>query len=232
MKRDILDRELHDYDLVVVKGSGGHGYAAKPMEVGVFLGKSVRTINGIRSAKDMYLIENPGSMELSLKTAILEKLEEEKAAAKAKQAQKNKQTANVVGRVYKMSKEYEVWLYCGQKRVTIYKDGTIIRQNEGHLYLSAGRWIRDNANIPNLTFEDFIKENVRRITSYGGYEGIDVLQSHKKYEMEFHTMSIPDEFKFSGTHTWRQGNWNGRSSFSQTHWTTFNDKYEVVIEDI
>lgn len=232
MKRDILDRELHDYDLVVVKGSGGHGHAAKPMEVGVFLGKSVRTINGTRSARDMYLIENPGSMELSLKDAIMEKLEEEKAAAKAKQVQKNKQTANVVGRVYKMSKDSEVWLYCGQKKVTIYKDGTIIRQNEGHFYLSAGRWIRDDINIPNLTFDDFIKENVRRITTYGGYEGIDVLQSHKKYEVEFHTISIPDEFKFSGVHTWRQGKWTGRSSVSQTQWTTFNDKYEVVVEDI
>ena len=74
IKRDILGRELHDNDLVVIKGSGGYESSAKPMEVGVFLGKSVRTMTATRTARDMFLIENPGSMEMDLKNAILKKI--------------------------------------------------------------------------------------------------------------------------------------------------------------
>ena len=155
VKRDILGRELHDNDLVVIKGSGGYESAAKPMEVGVFLGKSVRTMTATRTARDMFLIENPGSMEMDLKNAILKKIADEKAASKAKQTQKNKQSANEVGGIYKMHQYEEVLLYCGKKRVTVYKNGVLARQEEGHLYISAGKWtVSGNGQSFNVESKD------------------------------------------------------------------------------
>lgn len=232
IKRDILGRELHDNDLVVIKGSGGYESAAKPMEVGVFLGKSVRTMTAVRTARDMFLIENPGSMELSLKNAILKKIADEKAATKAKQAQKNKQSANVIGQIYKMTKDDEVLVYCGKKRVTIYKNGAVCSQEEGHLYLSAGRWIRDESNVPNLDFGDFIKNEERVISSFGMYHEVSVLKNPKKFAKEFHQISIPENFQFTGTHEWSQGVPNRQAGMAGTQWIKHTEKYEIVVEPI
>jgi hypothetical protein len=232
IKRDILGRELHDNDLVVIKGSGGYESAAKPMEVGIFLGKSVRTMTATRTARDMFLIENPGSMELSLKNAILKKIADEKAASKAKQSQKNKQAANVIGRIYKVTKDEEILLYCGKKRVTIYKDGAICSQEEGHLYLSAGRWIRDESKVPNLDFRDFIANEERVIASFGMYHEVDVLKNYKKFAKEFHTVSVPDSFQFTGTHKWSQGVPSTQTGIRGTQWIEHIEKFEIVVESI
>lgn len=232
IKRDILGRELHDNDLVVIKGSGGYDTAAKPMEVGVFIGKSVRTMTATRTARDMFLIENPGSMELDLKDAILSKMAAEKSAANAKKSQKNKQEAKVVGGVYKMTKDREVLLYCGKKKVTVYKSGNVISQSTGHLYLSAGRWFNDDSKIPFFTFDDFIKNEEKCVASYGMYNDIDVLKGYKKFEKEFHVVPVPDNFQFTGTHVWKESKWNGYSAASGAQWIEHVDKYNIVVEAI
>ena len=76
MKKDILGREIKEGDIVVVKGNYGCA-----MQVGVFVGKSVRTMNGPKHAEDMFLVEQPGAKELEIKRDILDKMAKEKAAA-------------------------------------------------------------------------------------------------------------------------------------------------------
>ena len=232
VKRDILGRELHDNDLVVIKGSGGYESAAKPMEVGVFIGKSVRTMTATRTARDMFLIENPGAMEMHLKNTILKKIADEKAASNAKKVQKNKQQANVVGGVYKMTQYEEVLVYCGKKIVTIYKNGSVMSQEEGHLYISAGKWMRDTSTVPRLTFDDFIKEETKMLASYGQYHSCYVLKSPKKYSEAFHVISVPDAFQWNGTHQWKEGGWNGVGPASGMKWIEHNDEYVVVVDPV
>ncbi len=232
VKRDILGRELHDNDLVVIKGSGGYESAAKPMEVGVFIGKSVRTMTATRTARDMFLIENPGSMEMDLKNAILKKIADEKAVTKAKQTQKNKQPANMVGTIYKMTKDREVFLYCGKKKVSVYKNGQLTYQDVGHLYLSGARFLRDDSAVPGFTFDTFVKKNEEGLSSWGGYHDIKIQKSVKNYEVVYHQVVVPDTFQIEGVHHWKEGKWNGYSSANTTNWIEHDDEYVIVVEPV
>jgi hypothetical protein len=133
--KDILGRELKEGDVVVIKGSGGEHGSAKPMAVGIFYKKSVRLPGGAhRSARDMFLVENPGKLEQDIKETILKELEAEKKAAAVRAQQKNAQKANFVGRVYQMAKENKVFLYLGEKRVQYFVDGELLHDEVGNLY--------------------------------------------------------------------------------------------------
>ena len=228
IKRDILGRELHDNDIVVVKGSGGYESAAKPMEVGVFLGKSVRTINGTRSARDMFLVENPSSMEEDLRKAILEKIAKEKLATAQKQAKKKTQPANVVGMIYKMTKDKEVFLYCGKKKVSVYKNGQLIAQSSGHFYLSGARFVRNDTHVSGFTFDTFVKENENSLSQWGGYHDMKTQTSVKNYETIYHQVSIPDTFEMRGTPNWK----TGHGSYQNVQWVEHNEDYYVVVEPV
>lgn len=83
MKKDILGREVKDYDLVVAKGTGRD---VMPMTVGVWLGKSVVSEYSRRAVMDVFLIEHPAETELAIKEKIMEKIRAEEEARKAKAA--------------------------------------------------------------------------------------------------------------------------------------------------
>ena len=87
---DILGRELHDGDIVVTKGNQATG-DKRSMAVGIYRKKSVRIQGGKwRTAKDMFLVENPTAVELGIKEIILREIELEKAEAEIRK----KKTAN------------------------------------------------------------------------------------------------------------------------------------------
>ena len=72
--KDILNRELHDYDLVIgmiiSRDSDG-------MRFGVWKDNSVFWENGIRSnVRNVYLVGNPNEQETAIKNKIIEKIKE------------------------------------------------------------------------------------------------------------------------------------------------------------
>lgn len=83
MKKDILGREVKDYDLVVAKGTGRY---AMPMTVGVWLGQSIVSEDSRRAVQDVFLIEHPAEVELAIKEKLMEKIRAEEEAKKARAA--------------------------------------------------------------------------------------------------------------------------------------------------
>lgn len=83
MKKDILGREVKDYDLVVAKGTGRY---AMPMTVGVWLGQSIVSEDSRRAVRDVFLIEHPAEAELAIKEKVIEKIRVEEEAKKARAA--------------------------------------------------------------------------------------------------------------------------------------------------
>jgi hypothetical protein len=202
MKKDILGREINENDVVVVKGNYGCD-----MEIGVFIGKSVRTINGPKHAEDMFLVENPGSKELAIKKDILDKLAKERAAATVAKAKKATQKANVPGTIYQMSKDDELFLYCGKCLLTIYKDGAFAEQESGHLYLTGGRWFSHSpATTSGMTFNHFkAKTQERMYFSYAS--GWSLTQSVKKYKATYNQIEVPATFTLENY--WTSTDFNG-----------------------
>lgn len=189
MKKDILGREIKEGDIVVVKGNYG-----STMAVGVFIGKSVRTMNGAKHAEDMFLVEQPGTKELEIKRDILDKMAKEKAAAAAEKAKKANQRADVPGAVYLMARDKQVFLYCGKCLVSTYTDGKLSNQIEGHFYLPGAHFVGDNpAKIATFDFECFRAKND---LCFGGPEP---QASVKKYEKAYNQIEVPQEFELIGT---------------------------------
>lgn len=193
MKKDILGREIKENDVVVVKGNRGC-----TMEVGVFVGKSVRTMNGPRHAEDMFLVENPGSNELATKKDVLDKLAKEKAEAAVEKAKKNAQKADVPGTIYLMSRDEELFLYCGKCLISTYVNKKFKAQTEGHLYLSGGRWFRgSDADVHFIGFDRFQRKTEERmfISEWPAQKSI------KKYEKVYNKIDVPAVFTLENSWT-------------------------------
>ena len=231
--KDILGRELKEGDVVVIKGSGGEHGSAKPMAVGIFYKKSVRLPGGAhRSARDMFLVENPGKLEQDIKDTVLKELEAEKQAAAVRAQKKKAQQANVVGRVYQMAKENMVYLYLGEKRVRCFRNGELIDDQVGNLYFECGRTGVYKPIDP--TKVDFLstKKYVEEALSSWGTNRYDVIKGFKSYVKEYQDVEVPREFEFSGTHQWKTGKWNGVGSYSDMKWEEHNDLIKVVVTDV
>lgn len=189
MKKDILGREIKEGDIVVVKGNYGCD-----MQVGVFIGKSVRTMDGPKHAEDMFLVENPSTKELDIKKDIIDKLAKEKAAAAVEKAKRANNKANVPGTVYLMARDQQVFLYCGKCLVSTYTDGRLDDQIEGHFYLPGGIGVGDcPSHIARFDFDYFKSRNNR---CFGG----PTPQTNvKQYVKAYHQIEVPEEFELIGT---------------------------------
>ena len=231
--KDILGRELKEGDIVVIKGSGSEFGSAKPMAVGIVHKKSVRLTGGKhRSARDMFLVENPGKLEQEIKDTILKELAAEKQAAAVKAQTKKAQQANVVGRVYQMAKENMVFLYLGEKRVQYFVNGQLLHDDVGNLYFECGRTgVYKPVDITKIDF-DFAKAHVTEALSSWGSTRYDVVKSFKSYVTEHHDVKVPSEFEISGVHTWKTGKWNGTQSQADMIWEEHNDAIRIVITDV
>ena len=220
--KDIFGRELKDGDVVVVKGGGP---SAKPMSVGIFYGKSVTLENGThRTAKDMFLVENPGQYELDIKAKVEKLLLDRKITNAKKNAKRNAQRADEVGRVYQMAKDSAIWLYCGERCVRVYKNYQLISEKIGHTYLFCGTttmW--HNIDPTKVNFDDTKAFCAKTLGDFG-QSYIDVLKSPKSYETEYGLISIPRKFTVTATHHWK--------SCIKGEWTCHNDFLRVEVEDI
>ena len=228
--KDILGREINEGDVVVIKGSGGAGGSAKPMAVGIFYKKSVRLVGGgHRSARDMFLVENPGKVEQDIKDTILKELEAEKKAAAVRAQTKKAQQANVVGRVYQVTKESTVFLYVGEKRVRRYLNGKLISEEIGNMYIECGYARGYRPLDPKTVDFKMAKARVEEaLTSWGG-DRYEIIKGFKSYAQEFQDVDVPREFEISGTHNWKVG----RGSYGvETQWEEHNDKIQVIVTDI
>lgn len=199
-RKDICGRVVKAGDLVVVKGDS----AGKEMGIGIFTGTNVRCLDDFygkivyRNCHDMYLIENPVPVELKRKAEIEAALAERDAKNDATKKGKATQKANVPGTVYKVTKDDEVFLYCGkcsvETIVSIMGEKSSETKAEGHLYLSAGKnftgfFIEDR--IAELNFNDFLAYSQKQLKED---ERLAVLKAPKKYDTVFHTVRFPDEF--------------------------------------
>lgn len=199
-RKDICGRVVKAGDLVVVKGDS----AGKEMGIGIFTGTNVRCLDDFygkivyRNCHDMYLIENPVPVELKRKAEIEAALAERDAKNDATKKGKATQKANVPGTVYKVTKDDEVFLYCGKCIVettkTIMSRRMVPTREEGHLYLSAGKNFTGfftEERIRGLTFNDFLTYSQKHLNDD---VMLVVLKNPKKYEAVFHTVRFPDEF--------------------------------------
>ena len=199
-RKDILGRVVKEGDLVVVKGDS----AGKEMGIGIFTGTNVRCLDEFwgkivyRNGHDMYLIENPGPAELKCKEKIEIALAERDNQNATTKKGKATQKANVPATVYKVTKDDEVFLYCGkcivETIVSIMGEKSSETKAEGHLYLSAGKNFAGffiEERIAKLTFSDFLAYSQKKLKDA---EELAVLKSHKKYEAVYHTVQLPDKF--------------------------------------
>lgn len=127
---DILGRELHEGDIVVVKGNGGYGNPSKAMEVGIMQKNSVRTITGCRNPRDKFLVVHPSEKELEIKKTILQAMELKK--------KKKKINATQIGMIYKINSSHNNYcnycIYLGYGKAKYIKDG-VMEERIGHTYL-------------------------------------------------------------------------------------------------
>lgn len=224
---DILGRELKDGDIVVTKGFGGSSSPAKPMSVGVFYGKSVRIPGGShRTARDMFLVENPGELEKKIKEAVEAEIVAEKKAAEIRKQERKAKQANLVGCVYEMKQDLAIFVYCGEKEVFLYRNGELAWHKKGHLYLSCGYAHRQD---PAYVTWDKVATKTKELLNLYSNPSIDVLKNFKSYEKEFHTIDVPREFEFEGTHCWKQGQVTSRGQYD---WIEYEDKMKLVVKDV
>jgi len=128
--KDILNRELHDYDLVI--GMIISRYS-DGMRFGVWKDNSVVWENGIRSnVRNVYLVENPNEQETALKNKIIEKIEEHEKAKEVKlEYIKSKELK--IGNIYETASGLK-YAYLGKGNLNIISDGEETSSG-GYLYL-------------------------------------------------------------------------------------------------
>ena len=193
--QDILGRELHDGDIVVTKGNQATDKRA--MAVGIYRKKSVRIQDGKwRTAKDMFLVENPTAVELGIKEIILREIELEKAEVEIRKKKTASQIAEEVGQIYILSDGY-AYLCCGWANIHRKQRGNS-EVFDGYVYIPL--WYgRDNVP-PRYASE--VKMNWRSIKEFinnrniSAVMNIKVLKKPGKYQKIFaqsNLIEIPED---------------------------------------
>ena len=193
--QDILGRELHDGDIVVTKGNQATDKRA--MAIGIYRKKSVRIQGGKwRTAKDMFLVENPTAVELGIKEIILREIELEKADADIRKRKTASQIADEVGQIYILSDGY-AYLYCGWANIHKTHHGNS-EVYDGYVYLPL--WYgRDNiqpryANDVRMNWPS-IKEYINN-RNISAVMNIKVFKKPGKYQKIFtqsNLIEIPED---------------------------------------
>lgn len=188
--KDILGREIKDYDLVVGKGTGEN---AHKMSVGLWIGKSLVTSSySKRSMSDVYLIENPSEMELEIKSKIIKELKEAEKAKEEKKKIKCISLRNMeTGGIYEdINGDY--WLYFGKCNVTIDKN-----------YISARAWAEHSHKSGHCfveVFDKFIQSKKSEDLNEFFVREISVLKGNKKLVKLVDKVNLEKEicFKYDG----------------------------------
>lgn len=193
--QDILGRELHDGDIVVTKGNQATDKRA--MAVGIYRKKSVRIQGGKwRTAKDMFLVENPTAVELGIKEIILREIELEKAEVEIRKKKTASQITDRVGQIYLLSDGY-AYLYCGWANIHRRQNG----KNEvfdGYTYIPL--WYGRDTVPPRYASE--VKMNWHSIKEYlnnrniSAVMNIKVLKKPGKYQKVYpqpQLIEIPED---------------------------------------
>ena len=128
--KDILNRELHDYDLVI--GMIISRYS-DGMRFGVWKDNNVVWENGIRSnVRNVYLVGNPNEQETAIKNKIIEKIEEhEKAKGVKVEYIKSKELK--IGNIYE-TVSGQRFAYLGKGTINILSNKEE-NSSSGYLYL-------------------------------------------------------------------------------------------------
>ena len=197
--QDILGRELHDGDIVVTKGNQATG-DKRAMAVGIYRKKSVRIQGGKwRTAKDMFLVENPTAVEEGIKEIILREIELEKAETEIRKKKTAHQIANEVGKIYIFS-DGIAYLYCGWANIHQRRHG-VDERFDGYLYIPL--WYARDGLMPRhlsdvqLTWQgirDYI--NMRHSTAV---MNLKIQKNPAKYQKLFAmgaNIEIPKDVKF------------------------------------
>lgn len=143
--KDILNRELHDYDLVIgmiiSRYSDGLRY-------GVWQGNSVVWQNGIKSnVTNIYLVESPNEEEIVIRDKITERIK--------KEAKEKERIEYISAKEIKIGNIYETlggvqYAYLGKGHLSI--KGTEEISRDGYLYFLVYPW--ENSSIKSMSFSE------------------------------------------------------------------------------
>lgn len=147
--KDILNRELHDYDLVIGMIISRH---SDGMRFGVWKDNSVFWENGTRSnVRNIYLVGNPSKEETVIKNKICEKIEEQGKAKEVKLKYiKPKELG--IGRIYETAIGLR-FAYLGRGNLDIISNN---KENSsyGYLYLYNPSYLSDG--LKSKSYDKFI----------------------------------------------------------------------------
>lgn len=155
---DILNRQINEGDIVVVKGNGGQYSAQKSMEIGIRVGDTIKTLTCSRNPTDKFLVKNPTPEEEKIKAEILNQIASKKVKAAKKAAESAKLKANKIGTIYKVSRYNEIFVYVGKAKVEAYYDGVLGCEETGNLYISLGCRRREKGDLEKIDMKKLIEE--------------------------------------------------------------------------
>lgn len=219
---DILGREVNENDLVVVKNPTKASCNNKQLILGVFDGKNVRIQGGLRPLSDMFLISNPSEEESVIRDIILKEMRIEQENRQKKMGVKIRTNADTIGRVYRIHRD-ECVLYCGRKKVSVYKNGKLTDQYSGHLYINIGNYLGDNV-ITKYKFNDFIKHEENLIARCGHFFHVPVAEPYISTK-EYQKIQVPKAFEINEKYI---QNWYKNNEIDHQILTEF----KIVVEDI
>lgn len=150
--KDILGREVHDYDLVVgmiiSRDSDG-------MRFGVWKGNRVLWENGIRSnVRNVYLVENPSKEETAIKNKIIEKIKEEEKSKDVKIVY-IKQKELRIGGIYETTSGLK-YAYLGKGNLNIVSNKEE-NLSSGYLYLYSPSYLHDGLKSKSYDKSIYLK---------------------------------------------------------------------------
>lgn len=145
--KDILNRELHDYDLVIgmiiSRYSDGLRY-------GVWQGNRVVWQNGIKSnVTNIYLVESPNEEEIVIRDKIIEKIKKEDKEKERIEYISAKEVK--IGGIYE-TLGGEQFAYLGKGHLSI--KGTEEISRDGYLYFWVRPWEHRIFSIKSMSFSE------------------------------------------------------------------------------
>lgn len=184
MKKDILGREVKDYDLVVAKGTGRY---AMPMTVGVWLGQSIVSEDSRRAVRDVFLIEHPAEAELAIKEKVMEKIRAEEEAKKARAAIKPIPLSKMeVGGIYEGTN--------GTKSVFLgHCDGVIHDTNAESWHYSGLCFLPFYSELDPCTVQ---RELFRMLNDAFKYCDLGFVKSNRKFKAKIGQVELQREYEF------------------------------------